>query len=505
MTDKNELRASNNTTNTKNSFFPGNSTKERFQYSENEKSLNTTLNITLTNKKEISLNKNSLFFEGKQTQPKDLGSEKYKLKANPEEVKHRRYRKNKGEDIDPEKTVSNSSISALNTKVNYAIYNNQIEELYSSMLKNNINPDAKQINKLINELEKNGVSGTETTKKLIKYKDCSNSTDIIEQKIVVSPLNQVETSYENYEKKQKEQKAKNLYNLISIKEEVENKNRVNEKEKDNQQNQTKKLAKSNSCFDVIKNVEDNLGSNGMKKKRYENTSEIQKHHNASEKVIYHPSSHAQVIESLNEIKQETLKKNKAMNDSNYHRNKKIGFMMNSQAFIKDKKPLDYDNLVIKKSSSIMQNYSSQETFSFFNVKKQEEKEKIEILTQNENKARPAFYKNVVSDENFIATGNKEYERKYKHGKIPISACNSTKNAENSTINKFKNSIKPYDQTKSNYQDLFSWKVKKVVHDPIQFSDHNPLSKTVNDKKTLNTNVEFKVRKNENTKQRIFGI
>ena len=230
-----------------------------------------------------------------------------------------------------------SSISKLNDQVSkYALNQISIDKFCTILSKNNINPESKEVIKILTDLGKKGTSGsTDAFNKLLKLRGIVEVKDL-ESKIVCSPKKQLYTSYEDNEKK-------------SIDPEL---------------------------------VEDNLCI-GTKKAKLK--LEGLKHHTCSEDVISHTPHNKKTV---------TVIKVEPVDD---HKSKKIQFMSESTAFKQETEPLDNSSFIKAKSGSIMQNYSSKDALHFYDSKKQKN-DSSKFEAYNEHKiTRPTRDKNTTSE------------------------------------------------------------------------------------------------------------
>lgn len=117
--------------------------------------------------------------------------------------KNRKYKKQSTTNNEDQKEVPFSPIGKLSHKVSL-LFENKIpmEDFYQSLIRNNIDPESKQVNKIINDLQVEGNKRhKETISKLIKVKDVNEtSSNLIEKKMICSPVKQIYTSGENESK-----------------------------------------------------------------------------------------------------------------------------------------------------------------------------------------------------------------------------------------------------------------------------------------------------------------
>lgn len=117
--------------------------------------------------------------------------------------KNRKYKKQSTTNNNDQKEVPFSPIGKLSHKVSL-LFENKIpmEDFYQSLIRNNIDPESKQVNKIINDLQVEGNKRhKDTISKLIKVKDVNEtSINLIEKKMICSPVKQIYTSGENESK-----------------------------------------------------------------------------------------------------------------------------------------------------------------------------------------------------------------------------------------------------------------------------------------------------------------
>lgn len=117
--------------------------------------------------------------------------------------KNRKYKKQSTTNNEDQREVPFSPIGKLSHKVSL-LFENKIpmEDFYQSLIRNNIDPESKQVNKIINDLQVEGNKRhKETISKLIKVKDVNEtSSTLIEKKMICSPVKQIYTSGENESK-----------------------------------------------------------------------------------------------------------------------------------------------------------------------------------------------------------------------------------------------------------------------------------------------------------------
>lgn len=468
------------------------SKKERFQYHDSEKLYKTHIKITsITPFEDASFNKTfdnknfyntkSNIFNGSQSKANDKNSglgqnTAVSTRVNAENTKFRRYKRDKisNLDLDKYRSYSESKIAKLNDGVNKYIADNiTIDDFYKTLLKNDIDPESKQVSRIISEIEKSGTSGNNAVGKLVKIQEISKEPDKLENKIVAKPTLQTKTSYE-------------ISNLSSLK---------------SKNNKSFSKFKENEVQDKVSidsKIEDNFGS-GNQRKKYDKV--FGKHHNESENMIAHPIGLKQIksikVESFNPNNTETEKNE----NEDYHKNKKINFFSSSQAFSVDKEPQNLEALASKKYGSIMQNYTSKDQLSFYNHKNKKNKEDTNILTNIENKVRPKKDKNITSDENLFALP-KEKQKELISSPEKIKIVGLVGKAKTSMNNS------EADQTKSSFDELIGWKVQKTKHDVA------PTNKTINHDKSINSKKQspfynenkdlFVPKKREHSGLKLFG-
>ena len=452
-----------------------NSNQKRFEYHDSEKLFKTHIritNISSGNPSPSYNQKSNLFYN----QPKSVTENNKSIgqRVNSELTKFRRYRRDKTANLDLDKyrSYSESKISKLNDGVSKYISDDiTIDDFYKTLLKNNIDPESKQVSRIITELEKGGSSGNQVVGKFVKIKDISCEPDKLEKKVNPKPILQTKTSYE-------------LAPLPSSRNESKNFSKLSK-------STSKKDGNTN--FDSMSKIEDNLAM-GNKKRKYDKT--FGKHHNESENVISHPVG----LKQIRSIKVESVKKGNE--DEDYHKNKKINFMTNSQAFAVDKVPLDMENLAAKKYGSIMQNYTSKDQLTFYNHKNKKNKEETNIFYNLENKPNTKRDKNTTSNENlFAVSSSKEKQREILKSPEKIMGLHGKARSilNDSDVN----------QTKSSFNELIGWKVQKTKHDIA------PTNKTgVNHDKSINEKKKppiknydpsaFEPKKREHSGVRLFG-
>jgi len=445
-----------------NSTMFNTSTKERFCYHDDEKNYKTLIKITNV----VPYDKESGKIIESYNKNSSLGPRL--LSCGSQNQEHRRYKKNKAHNLEKYRSISTSNVEKLSSKINkYIEHDLNTDEYYSALIKNNIDPEAKQVNKIFGELELQGSTGVnQTVNKLVKIKNCSRQYDILEKKIVANPLNQTMTSYDQFYKL-KRNKSGNL----SFDSTLNSNKKFNKLKSSNYYNNVKKQLADNvsqSGGDVnnkiIDSCEDNLALGNLKRRF--NNSIITKHHNDSEDVI----SHTRNPKTIKSITVENVN-----NNIDNHKSKKINFMTSSTAFKIDKEPIDKNSLLKKHHKSIIQNYSSKDSLSFVNTKNPKVMKEMQIYIDKENKGKPRKDKNIISEENILGC-SKEKKKEM---------INRIKGGENDKIvgmygkgkTPFTNSSQ-IDQRQSDYKSLFEWKVEKCKHDVSKNAINNTHDKSL---------------------------
>ena len=113
-----------------------------------------------------------------------------------ETFQNRKYKKTP---VTQPKTICNSSISKLSDRVSKYL-NDKVtsEDFYRTLLKNDIDPDSKQVNKILKELEiESNTSHKQTVSNFLKAKDFTDDTlEKLDKKLICSPVKQTMTSVE---------------------------------------------------------------------------------------------------------------------------------------------------------------------------------------------------------------------------------------------------------------------------------------------------------------------
>lgn len=413
------------------------------------------------------------------------------------EVKHYRYKRNYSyQNLDKYRSISESPLCRLSESLGKYVGDGLTrEDFYKTLLKNNIDPESRVVNKILNDLDKSGTSSTQPAiRKLIKIRNISTCYDNLADNLVISPKKQLLTSFETQEnlKYTNKENIKNTTNSVSNYKSIKGKTSFSVN------------LNSYSNSDLSK-VEDNFGFGHSSKRRFDMDSLGQKHHNESDNLIVH-NIHSKKNKAKNSIKGITIKSfNNSINTENItsnnnitHKDKKIAFMQSSTAFKQEKAPLDNTKLTERKACTVMQNLSSKDTFSFFDSKHIKNVVEKDIISEHKL-SHPTRYKNVVSEQNVFA-GSLD---KKKH-----VMNNSNNNSNNSSkiiglYGKGKSELSntEVNQTKTTYGNLFEWNIKKTRHDifsPNKNSNNDNIQE--NRSNNLNNLNNDNIRDNSNVKQ-----
>lgn len=113
-----------------------------------------------------------------------------------ETFQNRKYKKTP---VAQPKTICNSPISKLSDRVSKYL-NDKVtsEDFYRTLLKNDIDPESKQVNKILKELEiESNKSHKQTVSNFLKAKDFTDDTlEKLDKKLICSPVKQTMTSVE---------------------------------------------------------------------------------------------------------------------------------------------------------------------------------------------------------------------------------------------------------------------------------------------------------------------
>lgn len=270
-------------------------------------------------------------------------SMRYSINYN-EKSDHRRYKK---EHVSKDyKAICYSPISKLSDRVG-KYFNDSCskEDFYRTLLKNNIDPDSKQVMKILTDLEmETNKSHKQTITQLLKSRDEKATIDC-ESKMICSPMKQTMTSFE---------------------------------------------IKSPS------QAQGDIQLNASKKRRYENSQTMN-----SEKLFSPPTKSIAKMATI-DLQDKLMVKSPKGRDLSFnselnHRSKKIGFMTISNIFSPKSKKDDSDelnSLAKKYSGSILHNFSSKKDF---------ENKNRTLEVESKPRSKSGYkYKNQVSDMNVAA-------------------------------------------------------------------------------------------------------
>jgi hypothetical protein len=437
-----------------NSTMHATSTKERFCYHDDEKLYKTLIKITNV----VPYDKESGKIIGNNYK-NSMGQRL--LSDGAVNREHMRYKKNKGHNLDKYRSVSQSNVETLSNKVNkYIEHDLNTDEYYSCLLKNKIDPDAKQVTKIFHELDVQGSTGVnQAVNKLRKIKNFSMHQDNLEKRIVVNPINQTMTSYDQFNKIKRNKSfdsASNSSEQIKFNK-LKSSGIYNTAKKQNVVSTDKSADMNNK---IINSCEDNLGLGNLKR-RFTNST-IKRHHNESMDMISHAKKDPKTIKSI------TVK---SVNNIDNHKSKKIDFMTSSTAFKIDTQPIDKNSLVKKHYKSIIQNYSAKDTLSFAtNTKNPKVAKEMQIYINIENKGRPKKDKNIISSGNLVCC-SKEKTREALKGGANEKIVGMFGKGKATNSNKV-------DQSNSDYKTLFAWKVEKTKNDFSKNATNNTHDKSL---------------------------
>lgn len=411
--------------------------RERFDYANTEKLFKTLIKITSV----TPLSGNNLAV--KKSYSNGLNLKTVGSGTSPTEVKHHRYKRNYSyQNIDKYRSITESPVCKLTeTLSKYVEEGLTREDFYKTLLKNNIDPESTEVNRILQDLEKSGVGSTQPAiTKLVKIRNISTYNDKLADSLVVTPKKQLLTSFESEDKfKKGKSKSKQEFQSASKYNTIEEKNST-----------------------PLTKVEDDFGFNHSSKRRFGKEELGTKHHNESENLLSH-SIHSK--KESKAIKGITIKNYNKSNDAEEivsdmnisHKDKKIAFMQNSTALTQEKTPIDNTKLSEKKAGTVMQNLSSKDTFSFFDSKHIKNVKEKNII--NEHKVnRPMKYKNVVSEQNINAVSVD------KKKQIMMTPTKETKILGLFGKGKSELSNTEVNQLKTSVGNLFEWNVKKTKHE-----------------------------------------
>lgn len=293
---------------------------------------------------------------------------------------HRRYKKgfsSINEEAQKEKMACQSPISKLSEKIGkYMLDDVSSEDFYRVLLKNNIDPESKQVKKIIKELDiDTSNSHHKAISSLLKVKDCpATEEEELERKALRSPLKQTMTSFQD------------------------------------------------SSFKA------DLEITSSKKRKVEATAR-------PSNIFPTGDDTAKISKQIN---------NKTNTSSNSlcptSRSRKIEFMSESNIFKKTPE-VDPEKIEKKFYTSILQNYSSKQTFSHSS--------KIDVVPKIHSARSGLKNKNQVSEENLAAITQKP--KKEDAGVKIIGMYGKARNP---------NTILEVDQRRSSYAEIFCSNPKK---------------------------------------------
>lgn len=309
---------------------------------------------------------------------------------------HRRYKKgfsSVNEELQKEKMACQSPISKLSEKIGkYMLDDVSSEDFYRVLLKNNIDPESKQVKKIIKELDiDTSNSHSKAISSLLKVKDCpATEEDELERKALRSPMKQTMTSFQD------------------------------------------------SSFKA------DLEITSSKKRKVETP--------ARPSNIFHTNDEGKILKASKDNKESSS--NSVCPTS---RSRKIEFMSESSIFKKTPE-IDPEKLEKKFYTSILQNFSSKQTFSH--------RSKMEEVTSFHSARSGLKNKNQVSEENLAAVIQKP--KKEDAGVKIIGMYGKARN---------QNTVADVDQSRSSYNDIFCANTKKKA--PKQQSEQIQPSKSEN--------------------------